>query len=203
MVDNLKTYLSKLSRRQTENEQGAEIVEFIIVFPILIFTIFAGIDFGWVFYQKISFEYALAAVSWNIDPSSISHSDEAQYQNLEIVRNQILNNCPDIIADNLQVTASTGEIDETTGLGGTLPVLEVKAYESSAPLTSIETEKLGLKSRKYVHTYVHVQAHYKYEIDWIIDFGTVFNFDDIEGDINELRTCGKDFYFSPEAAENA
>lgn len=54
-----------ISRRPTaHDETGQALVEFALVLPLLLLLILCAIEFGWLGYQRINFEYACTHANW-------------------------------------------------------------------------------------------------------------------------------------------
>lgn len=57
------------------SEEGQSLVEFALVFPILLAIVFGIIDAGWMGYQAAAFNYSYAHASWDIASSRIVDYD--------------------------------------------------------------------------------------------------------------------------------
>lgn len=65
-------------KKTTLKESGQGIVEFALVFPIFLVIIFAIIDFGWIGYQKASFEYGYIQASWYVSANDLNDYDDLE-----------------------------------------------------------------------------------------------------------------------------
>lgn len=65
-------------KKTTLKESGQGMVEFALVFPIFLVIIFAIIDFGWIGYQKASFEYGYIQASWYVSANDLNDYDDLE-----------------------------------------------------------------------------------------------------------------------------
>lgn len=95
------------------NESGQSIVEMALVLPVFLLILFFIIDFGWLAYQRASFEYGYMQASWSISADDLGDTDPLEDVPSEIVysgdvvsdtiRNDIKNSSMGISSDNLSV----------------------------------------------------------------------------------------------------
>jgi len=189
MLAKLKRHFKQWNDTRSSDESGIEFTEFILLFPIVCFTVFTALDFGWALYQKITFDYALSAVSWDLDPISDERLSGMGTDGQAIVIKEYLAAAsPDIIPDHLTVKAEGGQ-----------PIIRNATYTESKNTDQYDREVLGFGTKKYSHSYILIHCQYQYKIDWLLNFGDFFgatSWSYNTGIIDVARTTGKDFYFT-------
>lgn len=96
--------------RHCNFEQGQGTVEFALVIVILIPLLFAIIDFGWIGYQYITFDYSYQMSSWELsvdesdsDVKNYSPKYVRGYKAVNSIRNGMLENSYGLKQENLNV----------------------------------------------------------------------------------------------------
>ena len=98
----------------SKNETAGVMVEFALTFILFIMIVFAVIDFSWVGFQRLSFDYSYQMASWNIYKAY--DSDGTQYVVGHEAKNLIRNNIAEgavglkkenLKVDNAKITLST------------------------------------------------------------------------------------------------
>lgn len=88
-------------------ESGQSMVEFALVLPVFLMILFAIIDFSWIGYQYICFDYSYREASWelSIDNDQI---EQERYINgkdaTQLILRNVKNSALGIITDNLTVS---------------------------------------------------------------------------------------------------
>ena len=101
-------------KKASQLETAGVMVEFALTFTMFIMAVFAVIDFSWVGFQKLSFDYSYQMASWNIYKPY--DSDGTQYVTGPEAENLIRNNIAEgavglkkenLKVDNAKITLST------------------------------------------------------------------------------------------------
>ncbi len=103
-----------------QNDSGQAMVEFALTLWIFLLIIFFIIDFGWVAYQRTSFEYGYIHSSWAISADDLGDKDpldedpsEASYSGTlvsDALSDELDERSPGIIAANMTITNAKAEL---------------------------------------------------------------------------------------------
>lgn len=148
-------------------DAGQAAVEFALAILIFLPILFFIMDFGWVTFQKASFEYAYMHASWEAalplnDPQpidSLIDYDADPVQVKAALLQQMKNSAAIIIGDNLDIPTDTAKAHFHT---------DQKKFE--APSSNPDKNETPISSTRTVH----LQADIKYTIHPLTPFGSLF-----------------------------
>lgn len=161
------------SKNVYSKESGQAILEFALIFPIFLLILFGIIDFGWIGYQRMSFEYGYIQSSWYI-----SASDLNDYDLLEDVPSENLYTgavVADLLREGLE-NSSLGIMPKKLGVKNARATLYNKKEEFKVPGRN---ELGGLNEGYGITRYMDVNALIDYEIQPLTFVGRTFFGDNI------------------------
>ncbi len=169
-------------KRINSTESGQSIVEFGLVLPLFLLILFFIIDFGWLAYQRASFEYGYIQASWSVSAADLGDTDfledvpsEATYSGAivaDTIRDDLKNSCWGISSDNLSVTNAQAilyNIEESFAVPGRKP---------NEPVMAVSRTR-----------YMNLSAVLRYDVQPITYVGKLFfgNTVSFEKDLNRTR----------------
>lgn len=161
------------SKNVYSKESGQAILEFALIFPIFLLILFGIIDFGWIGYQRMSFEYGYIQSSWYI-----SAGDLNDYDLLEDVPSENLYTgavVADLLREGLE-NSSLGIMPKKLGVKNARATLYNKKEEFKVPGRN---ELGGLNEGYGITRYMDVNALIDYEIQPLTFVGRTFFGDNI------------------------
>lgn len=161
------------SKNVYSKESGQAILEFALIFPIFLLILFGIIDFGWIGYQRMSFEYGYIQSSWYI-----SAGDLNDYDLLEDVPSENFYTgavVADLLREGLE-NSSLGIMPKKLGVKNARATLYNKKEEFKVPGRN---ELGGLNEGYGITRYMDVNALIDYEIQPLTFVGRTFFGDNI------------------------
>ena len=145
------------------DESGQSIVELALVLPVFLLILFFIIDFGWLAYQRASFEYGYMQASWSVSAEDLGDTDtledipsEAVYSGAAVadtIRDDIKKSSLGISPDNLSVLNAEAvlyNVEEHFTVPGRTP------YEMVAAVSRTRYMDLRALLRYYVQPVTYV-----------------------------------------------
>ena len=175
------------SKNVYSKESGQAILEFVLIFPVFLLILFGIIDFGWIGYQRMSFEYGYIQSSWYI-----SAGDLNDYDLLEDVPSENLYTgaiVADLLREGLE-NSSLGIMPKKLGVKNARATLYNKKEEFKVP----GRNELGVLNEGYgITRYMDVNALIDYEIQPLTFVGRTFFGDNItfKKELNRTRIVSR------------
>ncbi|MFW5649593.1 MAG: TadE family protein [Candidatus Alkaliphilus sp. MAG34] len=175
------------SKNVYSKESGQAILEFALIFPVFLLILFGIIDFGWIGYQRMSFEYGYIQSSWYI-----SAGDLNDYDLLEDVPSENLYTgaiVADLLREGLE-NSSLGIMPKKLGVKNARATLYNKKEEFKVP----GRNELGVLNEGYgITRYMDVNALIDYEIQPLTFVGRTFFGDNItfKKELNRTRIVSR------------
>lgn len=180
-----------------ERENGAELVESALIYPIFIIILFAIVNFSYAYWQVLTINYSMSQLSWDL-PKDVADGHIQGKSEEEWVRQYLTENGQGLKTDPDHLTIYPPHKDTGSGSGDTA-IFTLVPREQVNETTPEESDLYGYNTKRYVYSYVNINFSYAFKIDWIMPFGDVFartiGLDYVTGDTNLTRSIGKDFYF--------
>ncbi len=168
-------------------ESGQAILEFALIFPMFLLILFGIIDFGWIGYQRMSFEYGYIQSSWYI-----SAGDLNDYDLLEEVPSRSLYSgaiVADLLREGLE-DSSLGIMPKKLSIKNAKATLYNKKEEFKVP----GRDELGVLNEGYgITRYMDINALIDYEIQPLTFVGRLFFGDNVtfEKELGRTRVVSR------------
>ena len=109
MIEILKRRWADTGKRRTS---GQALVEFALVFPLFIMILFAIIDFGWMAYQKATFDYSRIHTSWDYAGLDVGNPSSKTYDSVRVQKavKASIEKAPSIGFDTSELTVTNAKV---------------------------------------------------------------------------------------------
>ena len=145
-------------------ESGQALIEFALVFPLFLLILFAIIDFGWIGYQKASFEYGYMQASWYVSADDLNDYDTLE--NTPSKKTYIGSVVADVLREDLE-DSSIGIIPTNLSVRNARATLynEKGSFSVPGPSGKADNEAEGITR------YMDVSASIVYEVQSLTFLG--------------------------------
>lgn len=163
-----------------KRDSGQGLVEFALTFWMYLLITFFIIDFGWVAFQRVSFEYGYSHASWSVSAADVGDEDNLEEAGCENTYAGATVSTP--LYDRL-TSCSPGIIDGNLGIANAHAKLYNEAVTYSVPDTFGNPVPAISITR-----YMNLNADFSYVIHPLTPIGSMVFGDDIRVDKTLTRT---------------